>query len=156
MWYLLAKCMLLAKSRQILYCNSLCPLYFFFVTGVQKDHEFIYPNYWGDSAGQGGHRYVFIIMACYLHVLPCGHSSAGLGFNIRGGIDNAHVRNDPGIFVTTVKMNGAAAKDGRLQPGDKILEASVVSRLQTSFRGLDRISSPSRDNLRQFICGWAA
>jgi C-terminal processing protease CtpA/Prc len=48
--------------------------------------------------------------------------SAGLGFNIRGGIDNYHVVSDPGIFITTVKVNGAAAKDGRLQPGDKILE----------------------------------
>ena len=41
--------------------------------------------------------------------------------------------------MTTVKMNGAAAKDGRLQPGDKILEASAMSGLQASFRGLDRI-----------------
>lgn len=46
----------------------------------------------------------------------------GLGFNIRGGIDNHHVENDPGIFVTTVRVDGAAAKDGRLAPGDKILE----------------------------------
>lgn len=49
---------------------------------------------------------------------------AALGFNIRGGIDNIHVGKDPGIFVTTVKPTGAAAKDGRLQPGDKILEVS--------------------------------
>ena len=48
----------------------------------------------------------------------------GLGFNIRGGLDNIHIKNDPGIFVTTVRMNGAAAKDGRLQKGDKILEVS--------------------------------
>ena len=46
----------------------------------------------------------------------------GLGFNIRGGLDNVHVEGDPGVFVTTIKMNGAAAKDGRLQPGDKLLE----------------------------------
>lgn len=49
---------------------------------------------------------------------------SGLGFNIRGGTDNHHVFSDPGIFITTVKPNGAAAKDGRLQPGDKILEVS--------------------------------
>ena len=47
---------------------------------------------------------------------------SGLGFNIRGGTDNMHVGKDSGIFVTTVKPNGAASKDGRLQPGDKILE----------------------------------
>ena len=49
-----------------------------------------------------------------------------LGFNIRGGTDNIHVGKDPGIFVTTVKPTGAAAKDGRLQPGDKILEVSIL------------------------------
>jgi len=41
-------------------------------------------------------------------------------------MDNHHVENDPGIFVTTVRVDGAAAKDGRLQPGDKILEVHVV------------------------------
>lgn len=53
--------------------------------------------------------------------------SPGLGFNIRGGTDNYHVLNDPGIFITTVKANGAAAKDGRLQPGDKILEVREIA-----------------------------
>lgn len=53
----------------------------------------------------------------------------GLGFNIRGGIDNMHMENDPGIFVTTIKLNGAAAKDGRLKSGDKILEVMVNSLL---------------------------
>ena len=46
----------------------------------------------------------------------------GLGFNIRGGTDNMHVGNDPGIFVTTIKPAGAAAMDGSLHTGDKILE----------------------------------
>ena len=53
-------------------------------------------------------------------------SFAGLGFNIRGGIDNIHVGDDPGIFVTTVKPSGAAAKDGRLHPGDKVLEVRTI------------------------------
>ena len=48
-------------------------------------------------------------------------------FNIRGGVDNIHVANDQGIFVTTIKMNGAAAKDGRLRPGDKLLEVSKIN-----------------------------
>jgi len=51
-------------------------------------------------------------------------STSGLGFNIRGGLDNMHIPGDPGIFVTTIKMNGAAAKDGRLEVGDKLLEVS--------------------------------
>ncbi|XP_041354039.1 LOW QUALITY PROTEIN: synaptojanin-2-binding protein-like [Gigantopelta aegis] len=46
----------------------------------------------------------------------------GLGFNIRGGIDIPHLPGDPGIFVTKLKENGAAFRDGRLKEGDKIVE----------------------------------
>lgn len=49
---------------------------------------------------------------------------SGLGFNVRGGVDHPHLSYDPGIFVTSVKENSVAAKDGRVQPGDKILEVS--------------------------------
>ena len=57
-------------------------------------------------------------------LLPYNNASCckGLGFTIRGGVDNIHVGDDPGIFVTSVKPTGAAARDGRLQPGDKILK----------------------------------
>ena len=48
-------------------------------------------------------------------------------FNIRGCVDNIPVANDQDIFVTTIKMNGAAAKDGRLLPGDKLLEVSKIN-----------------------------
>ena len=58
---------------------------------------------------------------------------AGLGFNIRGGTDNVHVGSDPGIFVTTVRPNGAAAKDGRLVAGDKILEVCVTHATQCTL-----------------------
>ena len=47
---------------------------------------------------------------------------SGLGFNIRGGIDIPHINGDTGIFVTKIRENGAAFKDGRLKEGDKILE----------------------------------
>ncbi|XP_051507440.1 synaptojanin-2-binding protein-like [Myxocyprinus asiaticus] len=46
---------------------------------------------------------------------------AGLGFNIVGGVDQQYVMNDTGIYVAKIKENGAAAQDGRLQEGDKIL-----------------------------------
>ncbi|XP_026866385.1 deubiquitinase DESI2-like isoform X2 [Electrophorus electricus] len=46
---------------------------------------------------------------------------AGLGFNIVGGTDQQYVINDGGIYVAKIKENGAAALDGRLQEGDKIL-----------------------------------
>lgn len=48
--------------------------------------------------------------------------SEGLGFNIRGGVDMPHLPNDYGIFVTKIREVGAAALDGRLAEGDKILK----------------------------------
>ncbi|KAB0374839.1 hypothetical protein FD755_013331 [Muntiacus reevesi] len=47
-----------------------------------------------------------------------------LGFNIVGGTDQQYVSNDSGIFVSRIKENGAAALDGRLQEGDKILSVN--------------------------------
>ena len=49
----------------------------------------------------------------------------GLGFNIRGGYDMPHIPEDSGIFVTKIRDEGAAAADGRLSEGDKILEVST-------------------------------
>lgn len=49
---------------------------------------------------------------------------SGLGFNIVGGTDQQYVCNDSGIYVSRIKENGAAALDGRLQEGDKILSVN--------------------------------
>ncbi|XP_053357486.1 synaptojanin-2-binding protein [Clarias gariepinus] len=46
---------------------------------------------------------------------------AGLGFNIVGGVDHQYLTNDVGIYVAKIKENGAAALDGRLQEGDRII-----------------------------------
>lgn len=46
---------------------------------------------------------------------------AGLGFNIVGGVDQQYIMNDSGIYVAKIKESGAAALDGRMQEGDKIL-----------------------------------
>lgn len=52
-----------------------------------------------------------------------------LGFNIIGETDQQYVSNDSGIFVSRIKENGAAALDGRLQEGDKILSVRTGFRL---------------------------
>ncbi len=52
--------------------------------------------------------------------------SIGLGFNIRGGIDSSYLEGDPGIFVVKIREQGAAADDGRMQEGDKLLEVLAV------------------------------
>lgn len=50
--------------------------------------------------------------------------ASGLGFNIVGGTDQQYVSNDSGIYVSRIKEDGAAAQDGRLQEGDKILSVN--------------------------------
>ncbi|XP_071834710.1 synaptojanin-2-binding protein-like [Apostichopus japonicus] len=59
----------------------------------------------------------------------------GLGFNIKGGIDQPHISTSEGIFVTKIREDGAAAVDGRLQKGDRILEinGTDVTRVQHSI-----------------------
>ncbi|XP_040917517.1 synaptojanin-2-binding protein [Toxotes jaculatrix] len=52
---------------------------------------------------------------------------AGLGFNIVGGVDQQYVVNDSGIYVSKIKEDGAAALDGRLQEGDKILAINGIN-----------------------------
>lgn len=49
-----------------------------------------------------------------------------MGFNIVGGVDQQYVVNDAGIYVSKIKEDGAAALDGRLQEGDKILVINGV------------------------------
>jgi len=50
----------------------------------------------------------------------------GLGFNIRGGYDMPHIPEDSGVFVTKIREDGAAASDGRLSEGDKILKVLIL------------------------------
>lgn len=50
----------------------------------------------------------------------------GLGFNIKGGLDVPYLPSDPGIFVAKIRETGAAAEDGRLQEGDKIIEVTAT------------------------------
>ncbi|XP_049312189.1 disks large 1 tumor suppressor protein isoform X21 [Bactrocera dorsalis] len=47
--------------------------------------------------------------------------SKGLGFSIAGGIGNQHIPGDNGIYVTKIMDGGAAAVDGRLSIGDKLI-----------------------------------
>ncbi|XP_071962732.1 synaptojanin-2-binding protein-like [Antedon mediterranea] len=55
-------------------------------------------------------------------LIELSRGTTGLGFNIKGGKDQPYLPLETGIFVTKIRDDGAAAKDGRLQLGDKILE----------------------------------
>lgn len=71
------------------------------------------------------------VMSIQLHKEKKGR---GLGFNIRGGRDSPYVPEDPSIFVTRINSEGAAASDGRLNVGDKLIEVGMLSRtFLTSF-----------------------
>uniref|UniRef100_A0A672V160 Discs large MAGUK scaffold protein 3 n=1 Tax=Strigops habroptila TaxID=2489341 RepID=A0A672V160_STRHB len=59
-------------------------------------------------------------------VFGCPQGNSGLGFSIAGGIDNPHIPDDPGIFITKIIPGGAAAMDGRLGVNDCVLRVNDV------------------------------
>uniref|UniRef100_A0A4W5KEK1 Discs large MAGUK scaffold protein 3 n=1 Tax=Hucho hucho TaxID=62062 RepID=A0A4W5KEK1_9TELE len=61
--------------------------------------------------------------------------NSGLGFSIAGGMDNPHIPDDPGIFITKIIPGGAAAMDGRLGHNDADVVAPKVSNLSQTKRG---------------------
>ena len=48
----------------------------------------------------------------------------GLGFNIAGGRTTEHVPGDDGIFITKIIPGGAAAEEGSLTIGDRIVKVN--------------------------------
>uniref|UniRef100_A0A8C2K0H2 Discs, large homolog 3 (Drosophila) n=1 Tax=Cyprinus carpio TaxID=7962 RepID=A0A8C2K0H2_CYPCA len=56
----------------------------------------------------------------------CRAGNSGLGFSIAGGVDNPHIPDDPGIFITKIIPGGAAAMDGRLGVNDCVLRVNDV------------------------------
>uniref|UniRef100_A0A3B5MIZ4 Discs, large homolog 3 (Drosophila) n=1 Tax=Xiphophorus couchianus TaxID=32473 RepID=A0A3B5MIZ4_9TELE len=67
--------------------------------------------------------YVSIFSRCLLYSKD---GNSGLGFSIAGGIDNPHIPDDPGIFITKIIPGGAAAMDGRLGVNDCVLRVNEV------------------------------
>lgn len=51
----------------------------------------------------------------------------GLGFSIAGGVDNPHVDDDPGVYVTKVIEGGTADLDGRLRVNDIVVSVNDVN-----------------------------
>jgi hypothetical protein len=65
--------------------------------------------------------------------------ATGLGFSFTGGVDTPTSPGDPGIYVTRVAPGGAAELDGRLQAGDKIVEANDVSFASISHQAAQEV-----------------
>lgn len=55
----------------------------------------------------------------------------GLGFSIAGGIGNQHIPGDNGIYVTKIMDGGAAAVDGRLAIGDKLIAVRTINHVSS-------------------------
>ena len=49
-----------------------------------------------------------------------------MGFTIAGGIGNQHIPGDNGIYVTKVMEGGAAAADGRIAVGDRLVAVKNI------------------------------
>uniref|UniRef100_A0A8D3DMN2 Discs large MAGUK scaffold protein 3 n=1 Tax=Scophthalmus maximus TaxID=52904 RepID=A0A8D3DMN2_SCOMX len=73
-------------------------------------------------------QYVLLFFCSFLKVpiITCLQGNSGLGFSIAGGIDNPHIPDDPGIFITKIIPGGAAAMDGRLGVNDCVLRVNDV------------------------------
>ncbi|XP_073762325.1 protein scribble homolog isoform X8 [Danio rerio] len=79
-----------------------------------------------------------------------------LGISIRGGA-KGHAGNpfdptDEGIFISKVSSNGAAARDGRLRVGMRILEVGNNSLLGMTHTEAVRVLRASGDSLVMLIC----
>ncbi|GMS77915.1 hypothetical protein PENTCL1PPCAC_90, partial [Pristionchus entomophagus] len=63
----------------------------------------------------------------------------GFGFNVVGGSDSQHLPGDSGIFVSLIKEDGVAARDGRLKEGDKILSVNGMDLTDTTHDGAVKV-----------------
>lgn len=61
-------------------------------------------------------------------------SKTGLGFSIAGGVGNQHIEGNDGIFITKIIPGGAAAQEGRLQAGDRIMFVGKVRKFRRDIQ----------------------
>ena len=72
--------------------------------------------------------YFFIVLKLFYTFLVLFHVlSSGFGFNITGGIDEPYIPGYDGCFITRIRPDGVAAKDGRLHVGDRVVSVSFIS-----------------------------
>ena len=60
----------------------------------------------------------------YHHVYKLHAYLTGLGFNIAGGKGTEYIPDDDGIFITEIIPGGAAAEEGNLTVGDRIVQVN--------------------------------
>uniref|UniRef100_A0A4W6EV80 Discs large MAGUK scaffold protein 3 n=1 Tax=Lates calcarifer TaxID=8187 RepID=A0A4W6EV80_LATCA len=87
------------------------------VTHLPHSVRYTVAQHCGVNGSDGMYKYEEIILE---------RGNSGLGFSIAGGIDNPHIPDDPGIFITKIIPGGAAAMDGRLGVNDCVLRVNDV------------------------------
>uniref|UniRef100_A0A0B7BKI7 PDZ domain-containing protein n=2 Tax=Arion vulgaris TaxID=1028688 RepID=A0A0B7BKI7_9EUPU len=77
-----------------------------------------------------------------------------LGLSIKGGAKNltAPDRSDEGIFISRINEGGAAARDGRLRAGQRILEVNGQSLLGSSHQEAVRALRSVGDKMTILVC----
>ncbi|KAK3780634.1 hypothetical protein RRG08_044858 [Elysia crispata] len=77
-----------------------------------------------------------------------------LGLSIKGGAKHLTTpdRSDEGIFISRINEDGAAARDGRLKPGQRILEVNGQSLLGSSHQEAVRALRSIGDKLTILVC----
>ncbi|XP_059150020.1 protein scribble homolog isoform X4 [Physella acuta] len=81
-------------------------------------------------------------------------ASEKLGLSIKGGAKNATSPNksDEGIFISRINEDGAAARDGRLKTGQRILEVNGQSLLGASHQEAVRALRSVGDKMTILVC----
>ena len=72
----------------------------------------------------------------------------GYGFKFKGGTDKLiKLNGDSSIYVTDVAPGGTADRDGRLQPGDRIIEAGGVSFIKVTHETVVKTIRSNREKI---------
>ncbi|CAL1532219.1 unnamed protein product [Lymnaea stagnalis] len=81
-------------------------------------------------------------------------ASEKLGLSIKGGAKNQTTpnRSDEGIFISRINEDGAAARDGRLKTGQRILEVNGQSLLGASHQEAVRALRSVGDKMTILVC----
>eukprot|EP00055_Hartaetosiga_balthica_P000575 m.136953 g.136953 ORF g.136953 m.136953 type:complete len:1199 (-) comp11084_c0_seq1:201-3797(-) len=74
--------------------------------------------------------------------------NGGLGFSIAGGRDAPIEDEDPSVYVTSILQGGAAALNGELQIGDKIIKVNGQSVVDSLHQDIVQLLAAKSDEVR--------
>ena len=75
-----------------------------------------------------------------------------LGFSFGGGVDKPMHPSDTNVYVTKIVAGGAAAADGRLKRGDRVLSANGTPLVSMDHNSIVRVLKQNRTGIKLKIC----